>query len=128
MARKVVRTLSITVPMVASLMTIAMPAHAATGGGCTDHPRSAPCISYSKQHVHSDFYQNSRPDASMRKAALMIYVNGRHVKTKWFDPLANTGRHGPISFGVATNPPSRGSAYRCRRTSLSKHWLPTSTA
>jgi hypothetical protein len=112
MPRKVVRTLSVAVPMVvASLMATASPAQAATGGGCTDHPGSAPCISYSNQYVHSDFYQNRRPDASMRKAALMIYVNGKHVKTKWYDPLTRTGRHGPIDFGVATMPPSRGSAY-----------------
>lgn len=96
---------------VAGLGTMTTAAEAATGGGCTSHPSASPCISKTGNYVYSDFYVNRpMPDSSMHKAALMVYVNGRHVKTQWYEPLSRSGRHGPISHNVASLP-SGGNAY-----------------
>lgn len=111
MSHKVAKSLFMTIPALIATVTVSgAPAQAATGGGCNHRADTTPCISYAHQGVWSDFYPIRPPDAGSRLADLMIYVNGRNVRTVRYT-LTRTGRHGPISWNVATIPPSRGSAY-----------------
>lgn len=95
---------------VASTVLAAIPAQAASGGGCRDTGAIGACISYSNQAVYSDFYMNRPPDYSMCWAKMTIVKNGTPVKSQNY-ALTRTGRYGPISVGTATLPPSSGSAY-----------------
>ena len=86
----------------------ATPAWAATGGGCNQRSDTTPCISYSNQAVHGDFYQYAALDSSRAKYRIEIWtgrVNKPWVKKNTRSGTLNTlGHYAPVNQSVAALP------------------------
>ncbi|MEU4716667.1 hypothetical protein AB0F73_23850 [Micromonospora purpureochromogenes] len=98
----------------AGLVAVGAPAQASSGGGCRNTGVVGSCISYSGGSVRSDFYLNASPDSSRCKYKIEIKKPGVSTPIKSTGILTldhGTGRYGPISQYVLSNPPKSGSAY-----------------
>jgi hypothetical protein len=114
--------------LVVGVLALAVPAQAASGGGCHNYGNFSACISYDGSRAVADFYMNVTPDHNSWCYANMA-VATTNVGTKYSSTytLSHTGHYGPFSVNVSTLPASRGSAvnylyiYTCNNSPHGKY-------
>jgi hypothetical protein len=111
MIKKLARAAAVLAMVAVGTVTVAGPAHAATGGGCTGgYPISA-CISGQGASARADFYMNAPTDSSWCKAYMELqFTNGINTVYSTTFTLHTGGPFGPISHDYTTIPVSHGSA------------------
>jgi hypothetical protein len=108
MKRIVQRIGTVLAAVLLSSVASAVPASAASGGGCTGYSPISACISYNGSAVWGDFYMNASPGQSWCRAWLEVRTTnvGSQSSQTWY--LARGGHYGPLRVVVNTTPVGSG--------------------